>query len=175
MTHSYMRQRHDSFMCAPWLIHMCAMTHSYVWHDSFMCAPWLLHMCAMPHPCVWHDSFICVTWLLHMCDMTHSRVFHALLTWGTWPTLTIGPTLREILRLEIKTEPHSKCNRLYLYYIADLLRKMTRKMTKEPTLREILQPYLLVLCIHFVVLCLRVRALLMLLCLFFLLELGDLV
>jgi len=24
------------------LIHMCDMTHSYVWHDSFMCVTWLI-------------------------------------------------------------------------------------------------------------------------------------
>ena len=126
MTHSYVT----------WLIHMFDATHVYVWHYWFICVATLIYTCNMPNSylCVWHYSFTCVTYLVHMCDMTHSRVFHALLTWGTWPTLTIGPTLREIL-----------------------------------------QPYLLVLCIHFVVLCLRVRALLMLLCLFFLLELGDLV
>jgi len=28
----------------PWLIHMCAMAHSYVCHDSFICATWLIHM-----------------------------------------------------------------------------------------------------------------------------------
>jgi len=39
-----------AFICVPWLIHMCAMTHSYVCHDSFIyafCVPWLIHMCAM--------------------------------------------------------------------------------------------------------------------------------
>ena len=61
-----------------WLIHMCDMTHSYVWHDSFTCVTWLIHMCDMTHSCVWHDSFTCVTWLIHMCDMTHSHVWHHL-------------------------------------------------------------------------------------------------
>ena len=32
--------------CVLRLIHMCAMTHSYVCHDSFICVPWLIHMCA---------------------------------------------------------------------------------------------------------------------------------
>ena len=27
-------------MCVTWLIHVCDMTHSYVWHDSFTCASW---------------------------------------------------------------------------------------------------------------------------------------
>jgi len=27
---------HDSFIWVTWLIHMCAMTHSYVWHDSLV-------------------------------------------------------------------------------------------------------------------------------------------
>ena len=62
--------------CGTWLIHMCDMTHWYVWHDSFLCVTWLIHMCDMTHSYVWHDSFICVTWLIHMCDMTHSYVWH---------------------------------------------------------------------------------------------------
>jgi len=72
-----------------WLVHvcamthsyMCAMTHSYVCHESFICVLWLVHMCATTHSCAcyhaphklplpaWHDSFICVTWL-------HSCVWH---------------------------------------------------------------------------------------------------
>jgi len=41
---------HDSFICVPWLIHMRAMTHSYVHHDSF----WSqrlhhCHTCTPPH------------------------------------------------------------------------------------------------------------------------------
>jgi len=62
-----------SFICVTWLIHMCDMTHSYVWHvihDN------VIH--DMTHSYVWHDSFICVTWLIHMCDMTHSYVWHVI-------------------------------------------------------------------------------------------------
>jgi len=73
MTHSYVTHLymwHDSFICVTWLIHMCDMTHSYVWHVT--------------HLYMWHDSFICVTWLIHMCDMwriptcdmTHSYAGH---------------------------------------------------------------------------------------------------
>jgi len=29
-------------MCVTWLIHMCDMTHSYVWHDSFIRVAWLI-------------------------------------------------------------------------------------------------------------------------------------
>jgi len=61
-------------VCVPWLILMCAMTHSYVCHDSMMQAvavarlqlPWYSYLC--------HDSFICVSWLIHMCAVTHSYV-----------------------------------------------------------------------------------------------------
>ena len=93
--------------CVTWLIHMCDMTHSYVWHDSFTCVNclihvwdishsiWemrkshctpftsracvtlLIHVCDTTHPYVWHDSFICVTWLIHTCDMTHSNVTYS--------------------------------------------------------------------------------------------------
>jgi len=57
--------------CTTWLIHMCDMTHSYVWHDSFICVTWLIHMYDMAHSYVCHDSFICATWLIHMpCSLT---------------------------------------------------------------------------------------------------------
>jgi len=60
---------HDSFTYVPWLIHICAMTHSHMCHDSFTYVPWLIHMC--------NDSFIsamtplCVPWLIHICAMTN--------------------------------------------------------------------------------------------------------
>jgi len=44
---------HESFVCAPWLISMCAITHSYVCHDSFICAPWPIHTLATTHSYVW--------------------------------------------------------------------------------------------------------------------------
>ena len=73
------------------LIHVCDMTHSYVWHASFICVTWLIymrdmliHMCDMPHSYVWHahsymwrDSFLCVACLIYVCDMTHVYVGHA--------------------------------------------------------------------------------------------------
>jgi len=86
----------DSFMCVPWLIHVCAMTHSCVWHDSLACmighiqmrdmnylytrhimhVPWLIHACAMTHSCVWHDSFICMIGHIQMRDMTCLYKWH---------------------------------------------------------------------------------------------------
>ena len=59
-------------------MHMCDMTHFYMWHDScicvwhdiFICVTWLMHMRDVTH------SFICVTWLIHMCNVTHSYVWH---------------------------------------------------------------------------------------------------
>jgi len=91
-----------------WLIHMCDMTHSYVWHDSFICVTWLIHMkwrvrvCGhvrmrfmiLPRVCMcmWdmtqshagHDSFEWVTSLSHMRDMTHSYVRHDAFPRVTW-------------------------------------------------------------------------------------------
>ena len=73
----------SGFICVTWLIHMCDMTHSYVWHDSFICVTWLIHMWDMTHRDVCHDScicvadsFICVTWRIHVRDLTHSNVRH---------------------------------------------------------------------------------------------------
>jgi len=80
----------------PWLIHMCAMTHSHVCHDSFTCVPWLMwrihrwqtHFSSayLSAPCknVWYDSFTSVPWLIHMCAMTHSHVCHDSFTCVPW-------------------------------------------------------------------------------------------
>jgi len=75
-----------NFVCAPWLIHVCGMAHSYVWHGSFTCLVSLIRMCNMTPPfspqhatgngriciSVRHDSFTCETWLIRTCDVTHS-------------------------------------------------------------------------------------------------------
>jgi len=59
--------------CVPWLIDMCATTHSHVWHDSFICVTWLIHVCAAIQSYVFYDSSICamthsyVLWFIHMC------------------------------------------------------------------------------------------------------------
>ena len=75
---------HDSFICVTWLIHMCDITHPYVWHDSFICVTWLIHMRDMTHSYVWHDSFICVTWHILRCDMTHLHVRHDSFIYVIW-------------------------------------------------------------------------------------------
>jgi len=70
--------RHDSFICATWLIHMCSLALSRVRHDSFVCATWLIHVCDMTRSHVLHGSFTCATWRIHVCDMTHSHVTYEL-------------------------------------------------------------------------------------------------
>ena len=68
---SHILMRHDMLSHGTHL-KMCAMTQTQdVCHDSSICMTWLIHMCDVTHPYVWHDSFICVTWLIHVCDMTH--------------------------------------------------------------------------------------------------------
>ena len=97
MTHSYVRYApfgqftcatsHDSSICVPWLIYLCAMTHLFVCHDSSICVPWLIYMCAMGcgtcklvmwlmwHTCMvmahtyeWVTSHIRVCYVKNMCD-----------------------------------------------------------------------------------------------------------
>ena len=93
-----------------WLIHMCDMTHSYVWHDSFICVICLItqrhitrvYVC-ITRVYVWHDSHIShmssvtydmthpcgrqaymrVTYLIHLCSMPHSRLWHDSFTYAT--------------------------------------------------------------------------------------------
>ena len=52
----------DSFMCVTWLvtwrIQMCDMTHSYVWHASFIRVTCLIHICAISFSYLWIDSYI---------------------------------------------------------------------------------------------------------------------
>ena len=52
-----------------WLIHMCRVSHFYVWHDSLICVTYFD---------VWHDSFICVTqsyaWHGSFIYVTHAYV-----------------------------------------------------------------------------------------------------
>jgi len=86
---------HDSFICVPWLIRMCGMTHSYVCHDSLVRVPWqqakakcvlqdlagrkfcaaprLIYTRAMTYSYVRHDSFVRVPWLIRTCAMTENR------------------------------------------------------------------------------------------------------
>jgi len=80
------------FICKLWLIHMCAMTHSYVCHDLFICVPWLIHMCAMTHSCMCHDSFMYVPCLSHMCATMQSYVCHdsfICVSWLIWKGLHV--------------------------------------------------------------------------------------
>jgi len=78
---------HNSSMCAAWIIHICLMTHSYVWQDSLIFAIWCIRTCDMTdsyvrdmtdslRSSVRHDSFMCATWLTHMCEMTPPYVRH---------------------------------------------------------------------------------------------------
>jgi len=75
---------------APWLIDMCAMTHSYACYCTFhLCAmacftcatwliiqtaePWLIDMCAMTHSYVCHCTYLLVHHgVVRTCDMTQS-------------------------------------------------------------------------------------------------------
>jgi len=43
-------------MCVQSPMHMCNMTHVYVWHDPFIFVTWLMYMCDVTHSYVWHDS-----------------------------------------------------------------------------------------------------------------------
>jgi len=70
------RKRETERTCWTWLIHMCDITHSYVWHDAFICLTWHIRICDMTHLYMWHGAFIFATWLNHMCDMTHSYMWY---------------------------------------------------------------------------------------------------
>jgi len=55
----------DAFAFVSWLIHMCHMLFinkgaRKVWHDSFVCVPWLIGICATTDSYMCHDVFIYV-------------------------------------------------------------------------------------------------------------------
>ena len=92
-------------VCVPWLIHMCAMTHSYVCHDSFICVPWLgtqeKREAVTPSK---QDSFIYVTWLIHMWYVTNSDVWHDSFIYVTWEeggchTIKINPSQYQNIKI----------------------------------------------------------------------------
>jgi len=74
-----------------------------LWYDPSVCVTWILHVYAMTFSYVLHDSFMCVTWFLYMYDMTPSNIFRHLIwplhmrhpaggacagTWQAFPTRT---------------------------------------------------------------------------------------
>jgi len=66
-----------------WLVHMCLLTHSYVWYNSSICVTWRIHMFYTTHSHVWHasficvyDSLICVSWRIHLWNVTHPYAWH---------------------------------------------------------------------------------------------------
>ena len=76
------------------------LRHAYVYHGLFICVPcvpWLIHICTMTHLYVFNDSmlhitppapFICVPWLIYMCAMTQCRISlplrHSCVPWHTY-------------------------------------------------------------------------------------------
>ena len=68
----------DSFIRVTWHIHMCDVTHAYVWHVFGSTRKWYVrhqvYSCDTTHAYV----CICVPWLIHVCDVTHSYVRHVL-------------------------------------------------------------------------------------------------
>jgi len=69
-----------SHSCVTWLIHMCAMTHSYVWHDVLVhtlgALTWMCHVThewVMSHTYTWVMSPI---WMSHVTHIWVSHVTH---------------------------------------------------------------------------------------------------
>ena len=89
----------DSFLCVPglvyvpWLISICAMTHSCMWHgDSFIYVPWLILICGVPDEFMWHDSFMNVAPLIPIRAMTHSCMHHDAFIYAPWRIHICGMT-----------------------------------------------------------------------------------
>ena len=97
MNHAY----HLSFKYVTWLIHVCAMTHWYMWHDSFICVPrhpheiWTMHVWHV-NVSVTHAWFVsggdesCLVWTSHVSyEWVKSHMNEACLIWMSHVTLHI--------------------------------------------------------------------------------------
>jgi len=64
---------HDSFVHVTCFIHAHAIAFgtSKSARKGPTYVPWLIHICAMTHSRMCHDSLICVPRLIRVCDMTH--------------------------------------------------------------------------------------------------------
>jgi len=75
-THILKSVCYDWFICVTWLIHMCDMTHSYVWHDSFIYEPMLI--CCMSVTNAWVKSYLHVyEWVFPRMRTCSQRKFVA--------------------------------------------------------------------------------------------------
>ena len=140
---------HDSFVCLR-CIHMCDMTHSFVWHHSNWwqrrthktAGEWLYHpVCDMTWLTPWHDLLTCltrdilmrVTWIMHACVMTHSYVWHAFIC-VTW--LFICVTSLQLMATAntqdcrwVILSFHPVCDMTWLTYVCDTTRDIFMRVT----------------------------------------------
>ena len=74
-------------------IHVCGVTHTYVWHDACVCVVWLIYMCDKTRVCVWHDMThsyvwhaVCAAWLIHIkcIAMTYLCMWNGSFIYVTW-------------------------------------------------------------------------------------------
>jgi len=110
------------FMCATWYIHICGMTHSYVWHsyvycDSFARVLWIIRTYTMTHSYVYYDSFVRVLWLIRTSTVTHSQQrgsSHAAMPWAH-EVVGVGFGVKEIWDWKRVTVHKSMRHRKYLH------------------------------------------------------------
>jgi len=77
------------FMCD--VAFLCVTLHFYVWRCIFMCdtMTWLIHMCDVTHSYVWRDSSIYMTWLVHVWHKSCIRVIWHTKLMHYWTTSCI--------------------------------------------------------------------------------------
>ena len=106
------------------LIHVCDMTHSYVWHNAFMCVTWLVRVRDMTHfemNCwnVWHNIIVCAMWHIHMHDSFHVWTSDAVTV--SFHTLTGGKSLSQVFLRQFSAK----------YSITQRVRENGREMWRE--------------------------------------------
>jgi len=75
-THTVLAQYDEADALFRKASHMWTMTHLHLWHD-LICAPWVIHMCAMTQMLHSDEADALFRKTIHTCAMTHLYVCHA--------------------------------------------------------------------------------------------------
>jgi len=92
---------HSTYVCIPVpLLSATIMWES--WHDSFRRVTWLIHICEMTHPYVWHDSFM---WTTYVCISL--PLLSATIMWESWHDSKNHVIVENHVRFSFSTVRHA--------------------------------------------------------------------
>ena len=93
--------------CVTWLMHICDMTHAYVWPDSCIFVTCHMYICDMTFAYWWHDS-CCVTRMIESCHASERVIWRIKkafqkITWSAESPIATAPH-RKVKHIDGKVE-----------------------------------------------------------------------